>query len=200
LPRISGEKYLGEPTRFVSRDPLGYVDGMGLYGAYFVPNAMDPYGLSWWGIDWGAIFEMLANQVKAALSFKLEIKTQDSGTSCCCEGEQGNLHRITLGIGAKFQKYGEFKGGGEGISCVAGRKKCDEDACAFFQGTADLTQWVASAGGPIGWGVGQLISHANVSVKLGCKTKYCLKAGFVEPLKCGMTARVMGWSWSFNIV
>jgi RHS repeat-associated protein len=31
--------------RFVSRDPIGYRGGIGLYGAYYVPNAMDPLGL-----------------------------------------------------------------------------------------------------------------------------------------------------------
>jgi len=31
--------------RFVSRDPLGYVDGMGLYAGYFAPNSVDPSGL-----------------------------------------------------------------------------------------------------------------------------------------------------------
>ena len=30
---------------FISRDPLGYVDGMSQYRAYFVPGAMDPFGL-----------------------------------------------------------------------------------------------------------------------------------------------------------
>jgi RHS repeat-associated protein len=35
--------------RFVSRDPVGYVDGMNLYNGYFVPNEMDPWGL--WGTD-----------------------------------------------------------------------------------------------------------------------------------------------------
>jgi hypothetical protein len=30
--------------RFVSRDPLGYVDGYGLQGAYFVPGGLDPQG------------------------------------------------------------------------------------------------------------------------------------------------------------
>jgi hypothetical protein len=36
--------YSGSLGRFVSRDPLGYVDGMGLYGAYYVPNHLDPGG------------------------------------------------------------------------------------------------------------------------------------------------------------
>ncbi|MFO0344196.1 MAG: RHS repeat-associated core domain-containing protein, partial [Planctomycetota bacterium] len=31
--------------RFIGRDPLGYVDGMGLYGAYFTVRGVDPYGL-----------------------------------------------------------------------------------------------------------------------------------------------------------
>ena len=32
--------------RFISRDPLGYVDGMNLYAGYFVPGGRDPLGLS----------------------------------------------------------------------------------------------------------------------------------------------------------
>jgi RHS repeat-associated protein len=31
--------------RFVGRDPAGYVDGLLLYGAYFVPNGLDPVGM-----------------------------------------------------------------------------------------------------------------------------------------------------------
>jgi RHS repeat-associated protein len=31
--------------RFIGRDPLGFVDGMSLYGAYFAPNGTDPSGL-----------------------------------------------------------------------------------------------------------------------------------------------------------
>lgn len=30
--------------RFMSRDPAGYRDGMGLYNAYFIPNGLDPFG------------------------------------------------------------------------------------------------------------------------------------------------------------
>lgn len=36
--------YSTELGRFVSRDPLGYVDGYGLQGAYFVPFDADPFG------------------------------------------------------------------------------------------------------------------------------------------------------------
>jgi RHS repeat-associated protein len=31
--------------RFISRDPLEFVDGMSLYRAYFVPDGVDPFGL-----------------------------------------------------------------------------------------------------------------------------------------------------------
>lgn len=36
--------YHAELGRFISRDPLGYVDGMSLYRGYFVPNGVDPSG------------------------------------------------------------------------------------------------------------------------------------------------------------
>ena len=35
--------------RWINRDPIGYADGMSLYGAYFVPNGVDPYGLKIYG-------------------------------------------------------------------------------------------------------------------------------------------------------
>jgi RHS repeat-associated protein len=36
--------YHAELGRFISRDPIGYVDGMNLYRPYFVPGAVDPTG------------------------------------------------------------------------------------------------------------------------------------------------------------
>ena len=40
--------FSNEMGRFISRDPLGYVDGMSLYGGYFAQHfAFDPYGLDW---------------------------------------------------------------------------------------------------------------------------------------------------------
>ena len=37
--------YDPQTGEFISRDPLGYVDGMSQYRAYFVPGSMDPMGL-----------------------------------------------------------------------------------------------------------------------------------------------------------
>ena len=37
--------YHAELGRFIARDPSGYVDGMNLYRAYFIPGGMDPNGL-----------------------------------------------------------------------------------------------------------------------------------------------------------
>lgn len=36
--------YSAQLGRFISRDPFGYVDGMSLYRAYFVPEGIDPSG------------------------------------------------------------------------------------------------------------------------------------------------------------
>jgi RHS repeat-associated protein len=36
--------YSGKEGRFVSRDPMGYMDGQNLYRGYFVPSAVDPNG------------------------------------------------------------------------------------------------------------------------------------------------------------
>ena len=39
--------YDPQTGEFISRDPLGYVDGMSQYRAYFVPGAVDPTGMDW---------------------------------------------------------------------------------------------------------------------------------------------------------
>ena len=52
--------YSGELGRFVSRDPLGYVDGMNLYQAYFVVNGVDPSG----EISLAPVVPMVKNYIK----------------------------------------------------------------------------------------------------------------------------------------
>ena len=43
---IRDRYYSPQLGQFISRDPLGYVDGMSQYRAYFVPGGMDPSGLA----------------------------------------------------------------------------------------------------------------------------------------------------------
>jgi RHS repeat-associated protein len=59
--------------RFVSRDPIGYVDGSSLYAAYFVPNYTDPSGenlqLAYYSIMIGiAAFGAVGNWVSPSTS------------------------------------------------------------------------------------------------------------------------------------
>ena len=46
LYHFRARQYSPHLGRFVSRDTLGYVDGMSLYRAYFVPGTVDPLGLN----------------------------------------------------------------------------------------------------------------------------------------------------------
>lgn len=48
----AGRMYDPEIGRFIQRDPLGYVDGMSLYNAYFAERFnTDPYGLREWKVS-----------------------------------------------------------------------------------------------------------------------------------------------------
>ncbi len=86
--------YHAELGRFISRDPLGYVDGMSLYRAYFVPSFVDPKGtitvkectdlvIDFW-FDQEEVIDAIAN-----------IPTKNKKNECrinvvceCCEGKR----------------------------------------------------------------------------------------------------------------
>ena len=53
--------------RFISRDPLGFVDGMSLYYGFFVPSGLDPTGTDWFGT--GDCGRKYTNKFKLSLSF-----------------------------------------------------------------------------------------------------------------------------------
>ena len=54
--------------RFINRDPLGYVDGMSLYGAYFAQGfGLDPWGL--WTIDEEAYVDQNATTKKVTVTW-----------------------------------------------------------------------------------------------------------------------------------
>jgi len=44
LMHFRNRYYSAELGRFVGRDSAGYLDGMNVYGAYFVPDGIDPFG------------------------------------------------------------------------------------------------------------------------------------------------------------
>jgi hypothetical protein len=57
--------------RFISRDPIGYHDGENPYGAYFVPNGVDPFGL--------ANEKMWDNAINAASSWGVPTRLLEYG-------------------------------------------------------------------------------------------------------------------------
>ena len=73
--------------RFLQRDPLGYVDGMNLYAAYFVPNSLDPHGtriwtamgVSSWGIRRTFGLAEMTFQEKWLLTHKMDVRCDSSG-------------------------------------------------------------------------------------------------------------------------
>jgi len=67
--------YSPGPGRFIGRDPAGYVDGLGLYMAYFVPNGADPYGL----ITIKEVEELFQKEMEEALKRQRERKREQGG-------------------------------------------------------------------------------------------------------------------------
>lgn len=53
--------YHAELGRFISRDPIGYVGGISLYRAYFVPGMVDPTGLDRYITQFGAFDGILGD-------------------------------------------------------------------------------------------------------------------------------------------
>jgi hypothetical protein len=190
-----------DPELRISRDTFDYVDGYLLYAAVFAPNGVDPNGTwsIWGGIDWGWLLEKIANFLKAGLpSWKVDLKIQDSGKSCCCKDELLTTQRIVLGIKVKVPTWGlEITGGTETQSCGPIDKGCVTDSCAFLQGTVDVLGALSNIPG-IGVGFKLAQSFDLISVKCGCKGEYCLQAGLKNP-SCGCTIRVGGLSASFGI-
>jgi hypothetical protein len=60
---------------FVSRDPLGYVDGHNLYTGYFAPNRLDPYGTEVFDFE----YSLMGQQAHLAISFDYLVSNIDRG-------------------------------------------------------------------------------------------------------------------------
>ena len=155
--------------RFVSRDPMGYVDGMGLYGGYFVPNSRDPFGT--FEIPDGEVGVGVEayTGVGGSYSVNLSKSTED----CPCSTEKkvtytgGFVGTVGIGVGGGFnvmKKHIGFTIRGSSYS-LAGTikiyKNC-EDKCYTVE-FVPLGVGV-SLGGSVSAGIGVLDFTASSTV------------------------------------
>ena len=97
---MAGRMFDPEVGRFISRDPLGYVDGMSLYNGYFAERfALDP-----WGTDVTRVYEQPemdidggfnANSIIADIKVSLIVDTSD------CELTYRKVYRGYDGFGVE---------------------------------------------------------------------------------------------------
>jgi RHS repeat-associated protein len=70
--------------RFVSRDPLEYIDGMSMYRGYFVPNVVDPLGKD------VIVLSLVPNQLQ------IEIATSERVKSPVCKRKQEGFRKRVM--------------------------------------------------------------------------------------------------------
>lgn len=160
--------YHAEMGRFISRDPIGYVDGMSLYRGYFVPGGTDPLGLltltcecscySWSVGGCGAAGWSSCNRSEvtgkdfAAVKKACEAKSYSnngasSGTSCGCKIRgNGSLPGFCGLLDSYCNKLAEP----DRSKCLADAKKiCDCMAVAREKILEDGRPVLFDANGPV---------------------------------------------------
>jgi RHS repeat-associated protein len=85
-------RYYG-PTlgRFLSEDPLGYVDGMNLYRGYFLPRYVDPSGTSI-SVRFASGLASTMGRAFHSLHGILDFEATDEAGRNCCFREMGVVH------------------------------------------------------------------------------------------------------------
>jgi RHS repeat-associated protein len=144
--------YSGSLGRFVSRDPLGYVDGMSLYAGYYAPNHLDPYGeekklCGKLEVKYGEKQDMGGNNKDYSIEVDVSYEpTSDGPTCCCCEeivfiqtvrvlGRKGGINERD--ITTPMSRYNARRTGGAGRSSGWGIDGYDDAGSAFFGYKAD---------------------------------------------------------------
>jgi len=86
--------YSGILGRFISRDPLGYVDGKNLYQAYYIPNTTDPTGkgitIKTGDVSCGKVWARINDGVPPGFGTPVDALLTVQFTrnnNCCCCGE-----------------------------------------------------------------------------------------------------------------
>jgi len=145
--------YSGSLGRFVSRDPLGYVDGTGLYGAYYVPNYLDPYGeetklCGELTVKYGPKVDMGNGNDSYSVEVDISYKPSSDDPKCCCCEEIAfiQIARVRKGkkggqiwnIRAPMSRYNARRlPAGAGANAGWGVDGYDDAGSAFFGYTAD---------------------------------------------------------------
>ncbi len=147
--------------RFIGRDPLGYVDGMGLYGAYFGLENSDPSGNSWaFPCSCNCVHEgglcsfkekhVEANDYRTALSkcdAKCRSYSSSPGESSCpssCSGSLRGTGAENAGVLAAYLVHlcDQYQDPEE-------RKECKEEAISIGMCIAKAYDKMMEAGGPV---------------------------------------------------
>lgn len=127
--------------RFISRDPLGYVDGSSLYAAYFAPNALDPWGLMSEACQgyWKAMIVAMG-RVQAIVT-----PLQGGDRECLTESEE---EQLAYYLKSQGDYAGHFAANGcwdEEMSELE-REALLRDAQIILDATAKVTSYVPEAG------------------------------------------------------
>ncbi len=93
--------------RFISKDPIGFVDGYNLYRAYFVPNNLDPSGESILGDIYQGIASVLPISPVGSVTgvgiiplplpipgFYFRVEAGWRIGACCCQGEMKEYAKL----------------------------------------------------------------------------------------------------------
>jgi YD repeat-containing protein len=113
ISRVSGldnthaKRYNPRLGKFARRDAIGYKNGGGLYGAYYVPNSLDPLGLIEYeySYKWLRTFENIYDFNEKVQEYFLGKKY---GECIECFWNVWEEYQVTYRKGQRIQKYDEY--------------------------------------------------------------------------------------------
>jgi RHS repeat-associated protein len=136
--------------RFTSRDTWMYVDGMGLYGAYFVPNALDPSGHMSEPCRSYFSTMMVSNEEYNTLIVKVHAiqRAERVDSQSCTPGQTQVQARFEYITSVRLKSATDFitsKCFEQELSEID-RERALRDARIILQATSDVTSFVPGAG------------------------------------------------------
>jgi len=179
-----------ELGRFISRDPLGYVDGMSMYRGYFVPGLVDPSGMivceeitGMPGADFdapGPMFDLTHNGPDGSLGYwGID---RDHGFGNNIRGT-GTVYVVIQAGSARWQKENEFP-----FDCCGEKPYCRQ-TFELREYRAGYTQVQTYGLNPLAKGLAELASNVAGKGKGAGKTgKAVGRIGTIVGLVDGMAS------------